>query len=181
MITTLAKMGATHRISVLLDYQGGAIPESVTATILFEGKEDSALDIKPIQISGPIEEVEKHLASDFAVSVKKIEALVTQYGEAEADLAKQVEEKKAEAAKKKEEPKPEPKKPKAEKPKPAEPAKAVTSIADKAKPVPALTPAWKKPDAPSEPAAVPTSAPAEPAKVVAEDDLDSFFEENKSP
>lgn len=182
MITALAKLGATQRISILLDYDVtltklASGEGSVTATVMFAPRDDQAPDIKPVQITGTIAEVEAHLATDFTAGIEKVAGLVTTLAEAEADLKKQAEEKKAEATKEKEKPKETATaKPKKEaKPAPVEPAKTEKPLAAVAgKPVPSLTPAWKK--KPDEPKPEEPAAEAPPS----DDDIAAMFNEEES-
>lgn len=82
MIKTLSPLGATHRISVLLDYS-----DTVTATVVLTPK--AAKDAQPLtfQLCGPVDELDAGFAAQLAEAVGKINANVTDLSSLEAQLA----------------------------------------------------------------------------------------------
>ena len=172
MIKTLAPLGGTHRISVLLDYTTNNSPDTVTATVIVTPKPEGAQPLT-FQIVGTVDELEAGFAAQLTEAVAKITATATDLSSLDAQLAaaKKAKEEELAAAKSKPTTKPAAAAAKPSKSKPAKkeeaeegeedddpetpaetPAPAATSTAG------APSPAWKKQQALT-PAPTPPAAP----------------------
>ena len=97
MIKALSPLGATHRISVILDYA-----DSVTATVLLSPKGEKGGQPLTFQIAGPVDELEAGFAAQLTEAVTKITATTTDLSSLDAQLAaaKKAKEEELAAAKK---------------------------------------------------------------------------------
>lgn len=175
MIKTLAPLGGTHRISVLLDYTTNNSPDTVTATVIVTPKPEGAQPLT-FQIAGTVDELEAGFAAQLTDAVAKITATATDLSSLDAQLAaaKKAKEEELAAAKTTAKPAAAAAKPSKSKPAkkeeaeegeedddpetPAEtPAPAATSTAG------APSPAWKKQQALTPAPTPPPAAAGEPA------------------
>ena len=86
MIKTLAPLGGTHRISVLLDYTTNNSPDTVTATVIVTPKPEGAQPLT-FQIAGTVDELEAGFAAQLTEAVAKITATATDLSSLDAQLA----------------------------------------------------------------------------------------------
>ena len=86
MIKALSPLGATHRISVLLDYTTNNSPDTVTATVIVTPKPEGAQPIT-FQIAGTVDELEAGFAAQLTEAVTKITATTTDLSSLDAQLA----------------------------------------------------------------------------------------------
>ena len=175
MIKTLAPLGGTHRISVLLDYTTNNSPDTVTATVIVTPKPEGAQPLT-FQIAGTVDELEAGFAAQLSEAVAKITATATDLSSLDAQLAaaKKAKEEELAAAKSKTKPAATPAKPSKSKPAksaaeeeveeedkasedlpPAETPAAAPATSTAGAP----SPAWKKQQALT-PAPTPPAAPA---------------------
>ena len=178
MIKTLAPLGGTHRISVLLDYTTNNSPDTVTATVIVTPKPEGAQPLT-FQIAGTVDELEAGFAAQLTEAVAKITATATDLSSLDAQLAaaKKAKEEELAAAKSKPTTKPAAAAAKPSKSKPAKKeeakdddeeedeedekpeAPAETPAAPATSTAGAPSPAWKKQQALT-PAPTPPAAPA---------------------
>ena len=82
MIKTLAPLGATHTISVLLDYA-----ETVTATVVLSPKTEKDAQPLTFQLAGPVDELDAGFAAQLTEAVGKITVTTTELASLDAQLA----------------------------------------------------------------------------------------------
>lgn len=82
MIKTLAPLGATHTISVLLDYA-----ETVTATVVLTPKTEKDAQPLTFQLAGPLDELDAGFAAQLTEAVSKITSTTTELASLDAQLA----------------------------------------------------------------------------------------------
>ena len=82
MIKTLAPLGATHTISVLLDYA-----ETVTATVVLTPKTEKDAQPLTFQLAGPLDELDAGFAAQLTEAVSKITSTTTELSALDAQLA----------------------------------------------------------------------------------------------
>ena len=82
MIKTLAQLGTTHRISVLLDYA-----DTVTATVVLTPKTEKDAQPLTFQLAGPVDELDAGFAAQLTEAVSKITTTTTELASLDAQLA----------------------------------------------------------------------------------------------
>ena len=82
MIKALSPLGATHRISVILDYA-----DSVTATVLLSPKGEKEGQPLTFQIAGPVDELDTGFAAQLTEAVAKVTTATTDLASLDAQLA----------------------------------------------------------------------------------------------
>lgn len=134
MITQLAPLGATHRLSFVPEYDGQG---NVTLSVMYAPKSDKEAVPRSLTISGTLAEVEAAVAADLAAAINKLAVHTSTLAALDAELA--AEKKKKAETERKAKAKAAPATKKAPPPPPAEPKETSVPLA-----AGALTPAWKK-------------------------------------
>ena len=148
ILQSLSRLGASHRIQLIPEYNGATL----TLTLILTPKDEKAAKLSPVQVIGTIEEVEAELARpDFAAVIDKVVVSSSTL----ADLDKQIEEaKKVKQAALDEAKKPAAKKPVTHAAKPAAVVKKPITALSKPPDASALKPAYQKAPAAATPAAI---------------------------